>query len=349
MPRTAFACCGSRRAAIAIWSPSSATPPHLRRRMDHRIGRMGQRPHPWPAVQGALHAHLGADLHRRHREIPRLRHDPRHRAGLCQEAGQGVRREGVRHHRGRARSAARGDRHWPGARQAHHRRLGRAEDRARDHGLPAQPWRRHGTGGPHLQDLWRRCRPGHDREPLSAGARHPRHRLQDRRRDRHEARHREDGDDPGARRDLLCADRGDGRRSLRLAHRGTGAAGRRAAGGPEGAGPDRARSRTGRGHGDRRHGRRDGLRLPRRPLSGRAGHRRAAAAPGQRQRCPGPTSTRRRRCPGSSRRPACRWPKARSRRSGWPCCRRSWSSPAARAWARPPSSTRSCAFWRPRA
>ena len=115
-----------------------------------------------------------------------------------------------------------------GARQAHHRRLGRAEDRPRDHGLPAQPWRRHGTRGPDLQDLRRRCRPGHDREPLPPGARHPRHRLQDRRRDRHEARHREDRDDPGARRHLLCADRGDGRGSLRLADRGTGAARRRA-------------------------------------------------------------------------------------------------------------------------
>ena len=45
---------------------------------------------------------------------------------------------------------------------------------------------------------------------------------------------------------------------------------------------DRAGSRTGRGDGDRRHGWRDGLRLPRRPVSGRTGHCRAAAAPGQR-------------------------------------------------------------------
>ena len=62
--------------------------------------------------------------------------------------------------------------------------LGRAEGRPRDHGVPAQPWRRHLAGGADLQDLRRRCRPGHDREPLPAGARHPRHRLQDRRRDR---------------------------------------------------------------------------------------------------------------------------------------------------------------------
>ena len=59
--------------------------------------------------------------------------------------------------------------------------------------------------------------------------------------------------------------------------------------------------------------------------------------------------SRRRRCRGSSRRPACRSPKARSPRSGSPCCPRCWSSPAARAWARRPSSTRSCASWPPRA
>jgi len=34
---------------------------------------MGQRPHPWPTVQDALSAHLGADDDRKHREIPRFR------------------------------------------------------------------------------------------------------------------------------------------------------------------------------------------------------------------------------------------------------------------------------------
>jgi ATP-dependent exoDNAse (exonuclease V) alpha subunit len=43
------------------------------------------------------------------------------------------------------RSPTRGDRHRPHAGQAHYRRLGRAEGRAGDHGLPAQPWR--GTEG----------------------------------------------------------------------------------------------------------------------------------------------------------------------------------------------------------
>ena len=54
-----------------------------------------------------------------------------------------------------ARSAAGGDRHRPDARRADHRRLGRAEGRPRDHGLPAQPWRRHRARGAHLQDLRR--------------------------------------------------------------------------------------------------------------------------------------------------------------------------------------------------
>jgi exodeoxyribonuclease V alpha subunit len=53
--------------------------------------------------------------------------------------------------------------------------------------------------------------------PLSACPRHPRHRFQERRRDRDEARHRKDRDDPVARRNILRADRGDGRGSLRTA------------------------------------------------------------------------------------------------------------------------------------
>ena len=42
----------------------------LDRGVDNRIGGMDQRPHPWSAVQGALHAHLGAIVDRGHREIP---------------------------------------------------------------------------------------------------------------------------------------------------------------------------------------------------------------------------------------------------------------------------------------
>ena len=47
------------------------------------------------------------------REIPRFRHGPRHRPGLREEARRGVRRQGVRHHRGRADAAAGGHRHRP--------------------------------------------------------------------------------------------------------------------------------------------------------------------------------------------------------------------------------------------
>ena len=122
---------------------------------------------------------------RGHREVPRLRHDPRHRAGLRQEAGAApsARRCSsiIEAEPERLREVA-----GIGPRRAatHHRRLGRAEGRPGDHGLPAHPWRRHRAGGADLQDLRRRRHPGHDREPLPAGPRHPRHRLQDRRRHR---------------------------------------------------------------------------------------------------------------------------------------------------------------------
>ncbi len=105
--------------------------------------------------------------------------------------------------------------------EAHRRCLGRAEGDPRDHGVSAQPRRRHGARGAHLQDLRRRCHPGDEREPVPAGARHPRHRLQDGGCDRRPARHREDRDDPRPRRHRLRAVRGDGRGPLRPAGRGT--------------------------------------------------------------------------------------------------------------------------------
>ena len=178
---------------------------------------MGQRPHPRPAVQSALSAHIGPDLGRRHREVPLVRHDPGRWPGLRKEARAGLWREGIRRHRGNAGPAARGRRDRAGSRCQHSRRLGRAEGGAGNHGLPAQPRCRHRSGGEDIQDLWRRCHPGHDREPLPTGPRHPGHRLQDRRRHRHEARYREDGDDPGSRWHFLCADRGHGRGALRPA------------------------------------------------------------------------------------------------------------------------------------
>ena len=64
---------------------------HLGRRVDHRVRRMDQRSRPRSAVQGALSQDLGAKFDRWDREIPGLRDDPRHRAGLCQEDGQGLR------------------------------------------------------------------------------------------------------------------------------------------------------------------------------------------------------------------------------------------------------------------
>ena len=59
--------------------------------------------------------------------------------------------------------------------------------------------------------------PSHDREPVSAGPRHSRHRVSHRRRHRHEARHDTGSASAGSRWDFLCFARGDRRRSLRLA------------------------------------------------------------------------------------------------------------------------------------
>jgi hypothetical protein len=84
------------------------------------------------------------------------------------------------------------------------KRITDAEDRPGDHGLPAQQRGRNRPGGSHLQDLRRGRRAGDDREPLSACPRHPRDWFQERRRDRDEARHRKDRDDPAARRHILC-------------------------------------------------------------------------------------------------------------------------------------------------
>src|SRR4029453_7475863 len=105
-------------------------------------------------------------------------------------------------------------------------------------------------GGTDFQALWCRRHPGHDREPVPARARHPRHRFQDRRRDRHEAWHRKVSDDPGSCGDFLRADRSDGRGPLRFADRRAGAAGREATPGAAATDPDCARPRAARGHGD---------------------------------------------------------------------------------------------------
>src|SRR2546429_508982 len=105
--------------------------------------------------------------------------------------------------------------------------------------------------------------------------RHSRHRIQDRRCDRHEAWNRKDRDGPGSRRHLLCTDRGHGRRPLRTADRRAGAACREAARGPRRTGPHRTRARTDGGHRHRRPGGRDALHLSGGPASRGAYHRRA--------------------------------------------------------------------------
>src|SRR5512134_587423 len=61
-----------------------------------------------------------------------------------------------------------------------------------------------------LQDLWCGRHPADFGEPLPTSARHPWHRLQERRSDCWQAWHREDGDDPGPRRYRLRAYRSDG-------------------------------------------------------------------------------------------------------------------------------------------
>ena len=244
---------------------------------------MDQRSRPRSAVQGAVSQDLGAEFNRRDREISRLRDDPGHRACLRQEDGQGLRGEGLRRHRGRARPASRGDGHRRGSGQTDHGRLGRAEDRPGDHGLPAQQRGRHRPGGSHLQDLRRGRRAGHDREPLSACPGYPRHRFQERRRDRDEARHRKDRHDPTARRDIVRADRGDGRGSLRTADGSIDPARRGIARSAEGVDPDGPRARTIRGRRDRRQGRRHRLHVPGGPLQGGASDRRSADPHRERQ------------------------------------------------------------------
>jgi hypothetical protein len=79
-----------------------------------------------------------------------------------------------------------------------------------------------------LQDLRLRRHPGHVREPIPARPRYSWHWFQDCRRNSHETRHRENRLDPGSCGYFLCADRGDGRGSLRFADGRVGAAGREA-------------------------------------------------------------------------------------------------------------------------
>src|SRR5262249_24451542 len=68
-------------------------PNYCSRRVDHGVRRMGQRSNTRTAVQGAVPAHIAADLGRRYREIPFVRHDPTRWPGLRQETPARVRRE----------------------------------------------------------------------------------------------------------------------------------------------------------------------------------------------------------------------------------------------------------------
>ena len=237
---------------------------------------MDQRSRPRSAVQGAVSQDFGAEFYRRDREISGLWDDPRHRASLCQENGQGLRGEGLRRHRDRSRSASRGDGHRRYSGQTHHGRVGRAEGRPGDYDLPSQQRGRNRAGGSHLQDLRRGRRAGHDGEPLSTCPGHPRHRFQERRCDRDEARHRKDRHGQTMRRDIVRVDRGDGRGSLRAADGSIDPTRRKTARSAEGIDSDGPRARTIRGRRNRRQGRRHRLHLPGRPLQGRASDRRSA-------------------------------------------------------------------------
>ena len=240
---------------------------------------MGERPRPRPAVQRAPPRVGRADDGRGDREVPRLRPHQGDRPALRPTPRGCVRHLGVRRDRHGARAAPLGGRHRPHARRAHRRRLEGAEGRPRHHGLPALARRRHVARGADLQDLRPRRDRHHLGEPVPPRRRHPGHRLPHRGQDRVHARHREDGDDPGAGGHRLHAVGGDRRRALRTADVGADAGGLAAARHPRGAGGGgarpRARGRDGRpGHGERRR-----LRVPGEPARRRADHRGAHPKP----------------------------------------------------------------------
>jgi exodeoxyribonuclease V alpha subunit len=142
-----------------------------------------------------------------------------------------VRRGRLRHHRGRARSGCARSTASARSGRKDHRGLGRAEGDPRDHGLPAQ----HGVGTARAVRIFKT----YGTDAVQVMSENPYRLARDIRgigfktadAIADEARHREDGDDPGARGDFLCPDRGDGRRPLRPAAGGAGRARREAAGG----------------------------------------------------------------------------------------------------------------------
>ena len=252
--------------------------------MDHCLRGVGQRPHPWPAVQGAFHPHGGTVVGRGHREVSRLRHDPGHRPGLRPQAGAGVWREGVRCHRGRAGTAARGGRHRPKVRAK------RITDAWAEQKVVREIMvflHSHGVGTARAVRIFRT----YGADAVEVMTENP-YRLardirgigfSDRRRDRDEARDREDGHGPRARGHRLRADRSDGRGALRLPGEELGPLAAKPPGGSRRADPNRAGPGAGRRHGGCRHGGGDPLHIPRRPAPGRTRDRRASSGDRGRQ------------------------------------------------------------------
>ena len=249
--------------------------------MDHGFRRLGQRPHPRPAIQGKVSAHIAADFGRRHREISLIRHDSGRGTSLRQKARARLQRQSLRYHRDHTGPATRGRWHRAGPCCQHSGRLGGTEGGAGDHGLPAQPRRQYGPGSADLQDLRLRRHPGHVREPVPARPRYSWHWFQDCRRYRCETWHRENRHDPGSCGDFLRADRGDGRGSLRFADGRAGAAGREATRSAATTDPDCRRARAAGGHGGCRPGWRNALRISGWSLSGGTHNSRAPNAAGK--------------------------------------------------------------------
>ena len=252
---------------------------------------------------------------RRHPQVPRLGAGPRHRTGIREEAGGGLRRHALRRDRLVSGAAAGGGRHRRGPGGADPRGVGGAAHGPRDHGLPARARGGDGPVGAHLQDLWGRRHRGDVEGSVPALARHPRHRLPDRRCAGDAARHREDGCHAAPGRRLARAGEGDGRGALRPAGGGAGPAGgwtcsrRRASW----CGGQSRRGADGR-HPDRRPGRRCAVPLPGLPPPRGARHRGASAEGGGGARGLGRRSIPTARSRGSSGGSASLWPPARPAR-----------------------------------
>ena len=216
-----------------------------------------------------------------------------------------------------ARSPARGDGHRPGARQAHHRRLGRAEDRARDHGLPAQ----HGVGTARAVRIYKT----YGADAVQVMTENPYRLARDIRGIGFKTA------------DAIAMKLGIEKTAMIRVRAGISyalteamdeghcglpteradAARRGIARGAAGADPHGARSGTVRGHGDRRHGRRNRLHLSGGSLPGRAGIAERLAAARERQAALALDRSGEGAAVDRSSALVCRLPKARRPRSAW--------------------------------